>query len=88
VSDDTDKALRTFLAQTGGKKGDLSEFVEQAVRSRLFHLTAAGIKERNRDFDQNDIINAVNEAVAHVRFAAHHPPIFCTRHGATGSIRW
>ena len=35
VSKDTDILLRTFLAQRGMKKGDLSKFIEQAVRERV-----------------------------------------------------
>ena len=35
VSPDTDAAVRTYLGQIGGRKGDLSNFVEGAVRDRL-----------------------------------------------------
>lgn len=38
VSSDTDQSVRMFLAsQGGGRKGDLSRFIEQAVRTHL-HL--------------------------------------------------
>jgi hypothetical protein len=33
VSRETDLALRTFLGAHGMKKGDLSKFIEQAVRA-------------------------------------------------------
>ena len=36
VSRETDEALRAHLGQTGGRKGDLSKFVQEAVRARLF----------------------------------------------------
>ena len=36
ISGQTNAAVRTFLAQTGFKKGDLSAFVEEAVRRRVF----------------------------------------------------
>ena len=32
IPEQTDRAVRTFLARTGGKKGDLSRFVDEAVR--------------------------------------------------------
>ena len=32
VSKETDISLRSFLAQRGMKKGDLSKFIEEAVR--------------------------------------------------------
>lgn len=35
VSRETDIALRTWLAGNGLRKGDLSRFVEEAVRERL-----------------------------------------------------
>ncbi|MBK8742093.1 MAG: methionine repressor-like protein [Betaproteobacteria bacterium] len=35
VSPDTDAAVRNYLGQIGGRKGDLSHFVERAVRERL-----------------------------------------------------
>jgi hypothetical protein len=41
VSVGTDQALRLYLAsRVGGRKGDLSRFIEEAVRARLFDLTA------------------------------------------------
>lgn len=71
VNDDTDRLLRTFLAQTGGRKGDLSNFVERAVKSRLFELTVDRIKERNEKLDQQEMMNAIDEAVMNAR-APHH----------------
>ena len=35
VSRDTDEALRAHLGRTGGRKGDLSKFVQEAVQARL-----------------------------------------------------
>ncbi len=35
VSRETDEALRAYLGQTGGRKGDLSKFVQEAVRAKL-----------------------------------------------------
>jgi len=67
VSEETDRALRTFLAQIGGKKGDLSNFVEEAVRDKLFTMTVNRIKERNSGSDQQDIMDIVDEAVEQVR---------------------
>ena len=76
ISEETDQAVRLFLAQTGAKKGALSAFVERAVRDRLerserFFETAARLKERNARFDQQEILDAIDEAVADAR--AHRP---------------
>ena len=39
VSRDTDIAVRSFLAQRGMKKGDLSKFIEDAVKWRVLDQT-------------------------------------------------
>lgn len=39
VSRDTDIAVRSFLAQRGLEHGDLSKFIEEAVRWRVFEQT-------------------------------------------------
>ena len=45
VSRDTDIALRQFLASNGGgHKGNLSRFVEEAVRNQIFELAALATK--------------------------------------------
>jgi hypothetical protein len=64
VPEDTDRALRSYLARTGGRKGDLSRFVDNAVLTRLFDLTVEDVKERNRAQSQDDIIEAIKEALA------------------------
>jgi hypothetical protein len=68
VSRDTDVALRQFLAsQGGGRKGDLSRFVENAVRTHILDLTAAEVKLENSGHSQEDIDNAIDEALAWAR---------------------
>ena len=64
VPEETDRALRSFLAKRGTKKGDISRFVEEAVQSRLFELTVESVKERNRPRDQKEILAAIDEALA------------------------
>jgi hypothetical protein len=67
VSKDTDLSLRTFLAQRGGKKGDLSKFIEDAVRWRVLEQTVAETKARNANMSLREIESAVDEALAAVR---------------------
>ena len=43
ISEQTDRTVRTFLVRTGGKKGDLSRFVDEAVRRRVLDLTVRQI---------------------------------------------
>lgn len=67
VSRDTDIAVRTFLAQRGLKKGDLTKFVEVAVRWSVFDQTVAETKARNAAFPPEEIDSAIEEALAAVR---------------------
>ena len=67
VSKDTDLTLRTFLGSQGMKKGDLSKFVEEAVRWRGLQRTIQDIRERNVGADPDEIQRVVDEAVSEVR---------------------
>jgi len=67
VSKDTDLTLRTFLGSQGMKKGDLSKFIEEAVRWRLLQRTIQDIWARNADADPDEIQRIVDEAVSEVR---------------------
>lgn len=67
IPEKTDQTIRTFLARTGGKKGDLSRFVDEAVRRRVLDLTVRGIKDRNARHDQQRILNLIDEEVEAVR---------------------
>jgi hypothetical protein len=49
-SKDADYALRTFLGSQGMKKGDLSKFIEEAVRWRIFHQTVRESREASPTF--------------------------------------
>ena len=67
VSRETDLRLRTFLGAQGAKKGDLSKFIEEAVRWHVFHLTVQDIRGRNAGTDPDELQRMIDEAVAEVR---------------------
>ena len=67
VSKDTDLNLRTLLGAQGMKKGDLSKFIEEAVRRRVLQCTIQDIRARNADADPDEIQRIVDEAVSEVR---------------------
>jgi Ribbon-helix-helix domain len=67
VSRETDLTLRTFLVSQGMKKGDLSKFIEQAVRAHVFHRTVQDIKARNADTDPDEILALIDDTVREVR---------------------
>ncbi|MCY3671010.1 MAG: hypothetical protein OXH14_08000 [Alphaproteobacteria bacterium] len=67
IPDRTDRAVRTFLARTGGRKGDLSRFVDDAVRRRLLDLTLGDIKARSAGYDEQEILDLIDEEVEAAR---------------------
>lgn len=67
VSQETDRALRAFLGMSGGKKGDLSAFVEKAVQERLFDLTVERVKNRNASNDPTELMQLIDDAVVAAR---------------------
>jgi len=67
VSKETDVALRTYLAQSGLRKGDLSKFIEEAVRWRVLDRTSAGVRERLGRTDPQELQALIDDAVARVR---------------------
>lgn len=73
VSKETDVALRTYLAQSGLRKGDLSKFIEEAVRWRVLDRTASGVRERLGGMDPNELQALIDDAVNRVR-AERTPP--------------
>lgn len=48
VSEEVDLSLRRHLGARGMRKGDLSKFIEEAVRWRLLDEAAQKIKARNK----------------------------------------
>jgi hypothetical protein len=69
ISKDTDIALRTYLAQRGTRKGDLSKFVEEAVHWRVLDLAVADTKAANANVPAEEIEAAISEAIQAVRGA-------------------
>ncbi|MCC6611003.1 MAG: hypothetical protein IT515_15190 [Burkholderiales bacterium] len=67
VSKDTDVSLRSFLAQRGLRKGDLSKFIERAVQKEVFAQTVAAVQARNANVPDEQIEQAIEEALREVR---------------------
>ena len=55
ASRDTDIAVRSFLAQRGMKKGDLSKFIEDAVKWRVFDQTMAEARAGFADMSSDTV---------------------------------
>ena len=67
VSEETDLSLRRHLGSRGMRKGDLSKFIEEAVRWRLLDEAAQRIKARNKGKSPRDISSQVEQAVTDAR---------------------
>jgi hypothetical protein len=68
VSPDTDQSVRMFLASRGGgRKGDLSRFIEEAVRSYIFERVVEQAKAANASVSDTDLAVIVAEAVQWAR---------------------
>src|ERR1039458_752211 len=70
-SKEADHALRTFLGSQGMKKGDLSKFIEEAVRWRIFHQTVREARKAFADVSPDELQKMIDEAVEDVR-AKHY----------------
>ena len=67
VSEDTDISLRSFLAQRGMRKGDISKFVEEAVRWRVLDRVVSETKSENTRVPAKKLQAAIDEALQAVR---------------------
>ena len=67
VSKETDDALRAHLGQAGGRKGDLSKFVQEAVQARLKTEQRAAGKSRQSPGTREATRDGLAEALAEIR---------------------
>lgn len=67
VSKNTDIAVRSFLAQRGMKKGDLSRFIEEAVKWRVLDQTITEARSKFEDMAPDELDALIGEAVAAAR---------------------
>src|ERR1700729_2742993 len=70
-SKEADHALRSFLGTQGMKKGDISKFIEEAVRWRIFHQTVREARESFADVSPDELQKMIDEATEDVR-AKHY----------------
>ena len=70
-SKDTDLALRSYLGSQGLKKGALSQFIEEAVRWRLFGQTVGEVREAFAGVPVGELDSMIDEAVKSSRKDKH-----------------
>lgn len=54
-SKQADLALRSYLGSQGMRKGDISKFIEEAVRWRIFHQTIQQAREAFADIPPDEL---------------------------------
>ncbi len=68
VSPDVDQSVRMYLAANGGgRKGDLSRFIEEAVRAYLLEQAAEQAKAAAGDLSESALNDLIDEAVQWAR---------------------
>jgi len=67
VSKETDILVRSLLAQRGLKKGDLSKFIEEAVKWRVFDQTVTEARGKIADLMPDTVQNIVAKATESAR---------------------
>lgn len=69
VTKETDATLRAYLGAQGMRKGDISKFIEEAVRWRMFDQSVQQVKARNADRSAEQLQALLDEVCADVRAA-------------------
>jgi hypothetical protein len=75
VSQQADLVLRKHLAQRGLRKGDLSKFVEDAVKWRVLDQTVSEARSHLADLCEEELQAIVDEAVDWARSEASVEPL-------------
>jgi hypothetical protein len=70
-SKQADHALRSFLGTQGMKKGDISKFIEEAVRWRIFHQTVGEARKAFAEVSPNELQKMIDDAGEDLR-AKHY----------------
>jgi hypothetical protein len=64
VSPDMDQSVRMFIAANGGgRKGDLSRFIEEAVRAYLLDKAVGQAKAASSSMSETEVRDLIDEAV-------------------------
>ncbi|SFF97162.1 Ribbon-helix-helix domain-containing protein [Novosphingobium sp. CF614] len=69
IPEETNRSVRSHLARLGGKKGDLSLFVDRAVRQAVFWETLDSVWKGNDGLSPAQAQALADEAVAETRAA-------------------
>lgn len=73
VSPEVDQSVRMFIAaQGGGRKGDLSRFIEEAVRAYMLEHAVEQAKTAAAGVNDRELTDLIDEAVQWAREVKEH----------------
>jgi hypothetical protein len=67
VSPEIDQAVRAYLGRRGGKRRDLSQLIEEALRAQIFERSVERVKRRTARVPYAHLKTVVREAVQYAR---------------------
>ena len=69
VSPEIDQEVRAYLGRRGGKRGELSRLIEEALRAQIFEKSVERVKQRTALVPYARLKTIVREAVQYARRA-------------------
>ena len=69
VSPEIDQEVRAYLGRRGGKRGELSRLIEEALRAQIFEKSVERVKQRTAPVPYTRLKTIVREAVQYARRA-------------------
>ena len=69
VSPEIDQEVRAYLGRRGGKRGELSRLIEEALRAQIFEKSVERVKQRTAPVPYARLKTIVREAVQYARRA-------------------
>jgi hypothetical protein len=67
VSPEIDQEVRAYLGRRGGKRGNLSRLIEEALRAQIFEKSVERVKQRTAAVPYERLKTIVREAVEYAR---------------------
>ena len=67
VSPEIDQVVRVYLGRRGGKRGNLSRLIEEALRAQIFEKSVERVKQRTARVPYVQLKTIIGEAVQYAR---------------------
>ncbi len=67
VSPEIDQVVRAYLGRRGGRRGDLSQLIEESLRAQIFEKSVERVKQRTARVPYTQLKTIIREAVQYAR---------------------